>query len=76
MANVKSVNTCDLRHAISKNYDEILNKILEWNNASDAQAKAQAEIELRGLLSRKSSYTKICRSIPAVIKHVPPEFLD
>lgn len=68
--------TADLRHAISKKYDEILNKILEWNNAVDAQAKAQAEMELRGLLSRKSSYTKICRSIPAVIRYVPPAFLD
>lgn len=68
--------TADLRHAIAKKYDAILNKIIDWQGYPEGQMKAQAERDLRVMLSRKSSFTKICRSIPAVVQRVPAEFLD
>jgi hypothetical protein len=69
--------TLSLRHAIQKKYIDILNKICEWQNAEIATIeKEQAAKELKSLLSRKSSFTMLCRSIPAVRKYVPIEFLD
>lgn len=68
--------TSNLRHAIQKKYIDILNKILEWKNCEDnTQEKVQAKRELKDLLSRKSSFTMLLRSIPAV-RQLPREFLD
>lgn len=59
--------TADLRHAIQKKYIDILNKIIDFQRYPDnSQEKAQALRELRDHLSRKSSFTMLCRSIPAV----------
>lgn len=69
--------TADLRHSIHKKYVEILNKIAEWQHyAAGSPQKNQAERELRDLLSRKNSFTMLCRSMPAVINYVPRTFLD
>ena len=68
--------TSNLRHAIQKKYIDILNKIIEWKNCTDgSQEKVQAKRELKDLLSRKSSFTMLLRSIPAV-RQLPAEFLD
>ena len=73
--NESSENTKSLRVVIQKKYIEILNKIIEYNQAIDSQEKFQASRELKELLSRKSSYTMLCRSIPAVRK-LTEEFFD
>jgi hypothetical protein len=70
----KSTDT--LRHVISKRYIEILHKIIEWERAAPAsQEKFQAQTELKSLLSRRSSFTMLIRSIPAV-RTLPADFFD
>lgn len=68
--------TADLRHSIHKKYIDILKKICDWNFARNgSQEKSQIARELRELLSRKSSYTMLMRSMPAV-RQLPADFLD
>jgi len=68
-------NTVHLRFLIRKKYVEILNAIIKWRESEIEQDRFQAETELRRLLSRRSSFTAIIRSIPAV-RRIPPDFLD
>ncbi|MDR0442412.1 MAG: hypothetical protein LBH44_03295 [Treponema sp.] len=59
--------TKTLRHAIHKKYIEILKKIIEYQqHPSNSIQKFQTLRELRDYLSRKSSFTMLCRSIPAI----------
>lgn len=68
--------TSNLRHAIQKKYIDILNKIIDWRSFADgSQEKVQTKRELKDLLSRKSSYTMLLRSIPAV-RQLPEDFFD
>lgn len=68
--------TAALRHAIHKKYIEILNKIIEYQrHQPGTQDKIQAFRELRDLLSRHSSFTMLCRSIPAVL-HLNEDLFD
>lgn len=75
-------NTADLRHGIHTKYKAILEKICEWRaskSTNNSQLEAQTRNELRGLLSKKSSFTMLCRSIPAVIQlnnEFPNMFFD
>lgn len=75
-----SQNTADLRHGIQKRYIKILEKICEWRDlAENTQLEVQKRNELRALLSRKSSFTMLCRSMPAVIQlndKFPNTFFD
>jgi hypothetical protein len=68
--------TASLRHAIHKKYIEILKTTVEWYKSVDGtQEKEQAKRELKDLLSRDSSFTMLCRSIPAV-QQLPNDILD
>ena len=70
-------STLELRHTIHKKYVKILKKIIEWQGyEGGSPEKFQAGRELRDMLSRKSSFTMLCRSMPAVRQFVPEEFLD
>ena len=61
-------STKALRHAIQKKYINILKKIIEYQQyPQKSQQKFQALRELRDFLSRQSSFTMLCRSIPAVL---------
>ncbi len=77
---LSSQNTADLRHGIQKRYINILEKICEWRALSNGtQSEVQKRNELKLLLSRKSSFTMLCRSMPAVIQlnnEFPDMFLD
>ena len=73
--NESSERTKGLRVVIQKKYIAILKKIISYNQAQNSQEKFQARRELKELLSRKSSYTMLCRSIPEVRK-LPDEFFD
>tara|TARA_B100000787_G_C16178705_1_gene290506 strand:+ start:1061 stop:1807 length:747 start_codon:yes stop_codon:yes gene_type:complete len=68
--------TQNLRHSIHKKYIDILLKINEWRGFPDGtQEKAQTKRELKGLISRKNSFTMLMRSMPAV-RQLPNDFLD
>jgi len=68
--------TKQLRHAIHKKYIDILNKICEWRASENGSGKEfQTKRELKDLLSRKSSYTMLCRSMAAV-RQLPEDFFD
>ena len=64
-----SQNTADLRHGIRKRYIEILVKICDWRaSIMNTQEEIQLRNEIKLLLSKKSSFTMLLRSIPAVIQ--------
>jgi hypothetical protein len=68
--------TSDLRHGIHKKYIEVLRKIIDWRRFEEGTAeKNQAKRELKDLLSRKSSFTMLIRSMPAV-QQLPHDFFD
>ncbi len=73
-------STADLRHGIQKRYIEILERICEWRVlAVNTQLEVQKRNELKLLLSRNSSFTMLCRSMPAVIQlneEFPDTFFD
>lgn len=71
--------TAELRRLIDHKQREVLDTILKWQNAKlkkDAQTEFEAEMELKNLLSRKSFFTMLIRSLYAVRQYVPQEFLD
>lgn len=68
-----------LRHIIRKRCELVLKKILEWQNAQlkgDQHEIFRKQQHLKVLLSRKSSFTMVVRSLDAVKQFVPREFLD
>jgi hypothetical protein len=70
-------STATLRHNIQKRKMEVLEKIIVWQGSPDgSQEKIQAKHDLIGLLSRKSSFTMLLRSMSVVRLYVPKEFLD
>lgn len=72
-------STREVRYLIEKRYKELL---LAWGTykhsllENDPQDIAQAEAELRVLLSRKASFTMLMRSLPFVRKTIPVHLLD
>lgn len=69
--------TADLRRTIQKKHIDILKKIIDWQGAKEgSQEKFQFKRELKELLSRKSHFTMLCRSIPAVRQNLPSDFFD
>jgi hypothetical protein len=61
--------TAQLRHVISKKYIDILLAIIDWKGqVHGTQKEVQARMNLKDLLSRKNSFTMLCRSIPAVLE--------
>lgn len=70
--------TAELRNAIHKKYVKVLERINEWRHArevKDVQAEFEAERLLKGLLSRKASYTMLLRSTKAA-RSLPDSFFD
>lgn len=66
-----------LRNAIRKKTRNILSLIVKWQSLDNGTIeKEQVAFELKSILSRKSSYTMFCRSMPEVIHYVPIDFLD
>ena len=72
-------NTRELRYLIQQQYNKTLHAWGHYEAAmrdNDQQDIAQAEAELRGLLSRRASFTMLMRSLPFVRKRVPAHLLD
>ena len=68
--------TKELRHGIRKRYREVLDKISDWKRYEEGTVKKNlVKNELKNLLSRKSSFTMLIRSTPAV-RQLPDGFLD
>ncbi len=73
---IKKTDT--LRQLVFKKKEEVLETIIEWKVAKDEkniQLIFEKESKLKTLLSRKSSFTMLIRSIPAV-KISAKEFFD
>ncbi|SHN40452.1 hypothetical protein SAMN05216311_11220 [Chitinophaga sp. CF418] len=68
--------TAGLRFEIRKKYMHILDLLIKWLASSNPVLKHQYEMELKMHLSRKASFTMLCRAMVAVLNHVPPQFLD
>lgn len=72
-------NTRELRKLIKRQYDKVVHAWGHYNDAiilNNPQDIAQAEAELKCLLSRRASFTMLLRSLPFVQKRVPPRLLD
>ncbi len=67
--------TATLRQEIFKKETKIVNIICEWIGP-DPKDKSKSEDELKKLLSRKSSFTMLMRSLSAVRRFIPEDFLD
>jgi hypothetical protein len=63
-------STIHLRYLIEKRYKTVLETWGEYGHATDDQSRLEAEDQLRVLLSRKSSFTMLMRSIPCIRKTV------
>ncbi len=69
--------TESLRYAIRLKYDEINHAIMAWlATQENTQERFQKECLLKRLLSRRSSFTMLCRSMPAVRKYLDDSFFD
>lgn len=72
-------NTKHLRLLIKERYDDVLETLVQWlaaQKTGNTQAEFEAAEKLKILLSRRSSFTMLMRSINAVREHVPADFLD
>jgi hypothetical protein len=70
-------STLDLRKAIEKQCETVSKTIDAWLKAMDGSPeKNDSANDLKDLLSRKSPFTMLCRSLPAVRQFVPSDFLD
>jgi hypothetical protein len=71
--------TATLRYLIMKRRGKILAHITDWlaaKNSNNREKEAWHEAELRKLLSRRSAFTMLMRSIETVKAHIPTDFLD
>lgn len=72
-------NTRELRGLIKRQYDKVIHAWGHYKDAlveGDPQDIAQAEHDLRVLLSRRASFTMLMRSLDFVRKKVPAHLLD
>lgn len=70
-------STASLRLEIQKKYDIILHLIIDWLASEEKSTKKNNyKKQLEEHLSKKSSFTMLFRSMPAVINHIPSEMLD
>jgi hypothetical protein len=72
-------NTAELRRLIERRYKKVLHAWGRYNHVlvrGDVQDIAEAETELRALLSRRASFTMLMRSLPFVRKTIPSYLLD
>jgi len=69
--------SAELRLLISKKAEKVKDLIMEWQyHPIGTSDKVRAERELKNILSRKSDFTMLLRSLSSVRKYIPKEFLD
>lgn len=64
-----------LRHLIAKRAWELVNLISKWSFEDNLEEKFKYGNRIKLILSRKSDFTMLLRSIESV-KYLPPDFLD
>lgn len=69
--------TATLRYYINKKSDEVKDLIMEWLNVKgNLEDEIRASRKIKNILSRKSDFTMLLRSLSCVKKYVPNDFLD
>jgi hypothetical protein len=68
--------TAELRFLISKKEREVIDLIMEWLYEKDNEDKVRVSRKIKNILSRKSDFTMLLRSLSSVRKYVPEDFLD
>lgn len=69
--------TAELRLLIHKKEREVIELIMEWLNVKgNIEEEIRAERKIKNILSRKSDFTMLLRSLSCVKKYVPKDFLD
>jgi hypothetical protein len=66
-----------LRFYINKKSDEVKDLIMEWLDVKgNVEDEIRASRKIKNILSRKSDFTMLLRSLSCVKKYVPNDFLD
>ena len=68
--------TAELRFLINKKEREVIDLIMEWLYEKNNEDKIRVGRKIKNILSRKSDFTMLLRSLPSVKKYIPLEFLD
>lgn len=68
--------TAELRFLISKKEREVIDLIMEYLNEKENEDKIRVSRKIKNILSRKSDFTMLLRSLSSVRKYVPDDFLD
>lgn len=71
--------TYELRNLISKKAEKVKEYIMEWQNAiikNSKEDEIRAVRKIKNILSRKSDFTMLLRSLSCVKLYIPKEFLD
>ncbi len=69
--------TAELRLLITKKAEDVKEAIMAWLHVrGDLQEEIRASRKIKNLLSRKSDFTMLLRSLDCVRKYVPADFLD
>lgn len=68
--------TAELRFLISKKERELIDLIMEWLFEKEHEDKIRASRKIKNILSRKSDFTMLLRSLSSVRKYVPVDYLD
>ncbi len=64
-----------LQHLIAKKEHELIKLISKWQFEENLEEKARTSSKIKNILSRKSDFTMLLRSIDSV-KYLPKDFLD
>ena len=68
--------TAELRFLISKKEREVIDLIMEYLDEKNSENKLRIIRKIKNILSRKSDFTMLLRSLSCVKKYVPKDFLD
>ena len=68
--------TAELRFLINKKEREVIDLIMEWLYEKNNEDKIRVGRKIKNILSRKSDFTMLLRSLSSVKKYIPLEFLD
>lgn len=71
------MKTATLRYHINRKSDEVKELIMEWLNVKDnVVEEIRVSRKIKIILSRKSDFTMLLRSLSCVRKYIPKDFLD
>ncbi len=68
--------TKKLRHLIAKRERELLLLIIAWSHENNLEEKFKLGNRIKFILSRKSDFTMLLRSLSCVQQYLPADFLD